>query len=443
MKTFPLLCGITTSLLATLGIVANAQAGIIRHDVNDSDYLTRANLYPSVGRLQLIYNDYDLTGSVGTCSGTLISPKLVLTAAHCLYNNNDYFLRSGFLTFGNADTSYDAVYPIHSAVVKREYLPTIADSGFEFASKQGFDIAIISLLREVPNLIPEVPHPRVAQLYTSTDESNRVGTYVGFGNTGNGKDGLTSGSAGIKRAGRNRVKVVDSNLLGSDFDKPSPHPRVDEFLYLCRTAIWISPQCDEAQDFVNYRDIFDNNSIPFPDEYLVAGGDSGGALFIGLGSSIKLAGVISATDDGDGDGSEDKYRDINYATRVSSWVNWITNVESYLSSNPLPNPQSYTFVPNDNGNSVITPDAVRVIPRSDFTLMPLEPGYDELYNVALLADIFSNAQDSIFIPGAIPGTVINTNPDPDLTAAVPEPSTIAGLALAGISLGYFRRRQRR
>jgi hypothetical protein len=55
MKINNLMTATTTALVTTLCINYIAQAGTIRHDKNDLDYIDLATNYPSVGRLTLKY----------------------------------------------------------------------------------------------------------------------------------------------------------------------------------------------------------------------------------------------------------------------------------------------------------------------------------------------------------------------------------------------------
>ena len=70
-----------------------------------------------------------------------------------------------------------------------------------------------------------VLHRPSATLFIGFDESEQIGTYVGFGATGNGFTGYLPNTKGTKRAGQNIIELGSSwelseSLLFSDFDHP-------------------------------------------------------------------------------------------------------------------------------------------------------------------------------------------------------------------------------
>jgi hypothetical protein len=280
MKSKNLISSIVTSLVAVAGMSGTAVAGTIRDDRSDLQYRNLANLYPSVGRL-------DLRGPSTSwgCSGTLISSNWLLTAAHCLEDQaaGSQNLRSGGFTLGGIS------YSINLGVKYGGWVSSNRDV------TAGVDLALFRLNSPVQNVAP-------AALNNATNEDLQVGTYVGFGTTGNGLTGYQSGTFGTKRAGQNIMGLgsrlgYSNQLLVSDFDDP-------------RSANWWDPL-----------------SQPLNLEYQVAPGDSGGGMFInGL-----LAGVNSFIDSRDGR-TDSSYRDYSATTRVSSYSNWIRNVMWGLSS---------------------------------------------------------------------------------------------------------------
>jgi hypothetical protein len=137
-----------------------------------------------------------------------------------------------------------------------------------------------------------------ATFYTGSGEVGQTGTFVGFGLTGTGLTGYQT-LDNQKRAFENVIDGDFGNpslVLGSDFD--SPHSAA-------------------------YNAFGD--PTPLSLEGCVAPGDSGGGVFITVGSQTYLAGIISfvAATDGNANAS---YGDVSGFGRVSSFLPWIMSV---------------------------------------------------------------------------------------------------------------------
>jgi Trypsin len=303
----------TLALLMTAATVAIAEAGTIRHDVDDSFYTDLATKFPSVGKLNID------RGS--TCSGTLVSSKWVLTAGHCVYDKGK-FINSA--TFSVGGSSYDGKL----AHTTSEWVDNI-DRKDKFYL--GHDIALIELDSSVTNVKP-------ATLYTGTDELEKTGTFVGFGHTGNGITGEDEKSVFRKRAGTNNidwtgVSIDRSNrILLSDFD---------------------DPRITEATDL----------------EYSIAHGDSGGGMFI----NGYLAGVNSFVYGRDERFAN--YTDTVGVTRVSSFIDWIGNTINNtrpVSDTPnLDTEENVVSLNPDNANVSSVADTKAKVPEPPVSIFML------------------------------------------------------------------------
>lgn len=303
------------ALLAAFGISYPAQAIVIRYDVPDARYLRLGNAFPSVGKL-IVNNTY-------RCSGTLIYRRWVLTAAHCLDDN----FRSATFTVGR--TSYFS----NRAFMHPGWLRS--DGDFEL----GVDIGLIRLNRPVIGVKPALFFPQRVPVV------KRVGTYVGFGNTGTGY--LPSSSLNGNGKKRGAVNAIDA--YGSFYGDSN------------RLVL---------SDFDNGYDW--NNELGSSFQYYLEGspakGDSGGAVFV----NGRLASVISFVQAGSAnsfDRADSDYGDIMASVRVAPFFPWIGSTirrnaiassSLSLSTNNVAN-QNNTISPTE---AVLAEKTAKSIPES-------------------------------------------------------------------------------
>jgi Trypsin len=302
-------------LLATFGISYPAQAIIIRHDVPDARYLRLGNAFPSVGKL-IVNNTY-------RCSGTLIYRRWVLTAAHCLDDN----FSSATFTVGRTSYFSNRAF-MHPAWLR-------SNKKLEL----GVDIGLIRLNRPVIGVRPALLFPQRVPVV------KRVGTYVGFGDTGTGYlPNWSLNGNGKKRGAVNAIDAYgsfygDSNrLVLSDFDN--------------------------GYDWNNEL----GSSVPYLLEGSPAKGDSGGAVFV----NRRLASVISFVQAGSTysfDRADSDYGDLVASVRVAPFFSWIGSTirrnaivssSLSLSTNPLAN-QNNSISPTE---AVLAEQTAKSIPES-------------------------------------------------------------------------------
>ncbi|GAA0373610.1 hypothetical protein GCM10009092_42190 [Bowmanella denitrificans] len=270
-------------LVAAMGLVclsSTAMAGVIRHDVSDDIYKAIGSnpAFNSVGAIL-----FDTPDGGYICSGTAISSNWILTAAHCV----DEATSMTFYQYNGSGMG-------HTAYQASRWFAHESWTGDLLA---GWDIGLMYVKDALT-----VPF---AKLYEGASEFLSIATHVGYGATGTGETGSTLPS-GERRGGQNIIDDQFStegngdHILFSDFDHPT-NPLFN------------------ALDFDGYT--FDDLAIDY--EYSIAGGDSGGGLFIEENGEFFLAGVHSLGFDWDGNGAYAGYGDVYGSTRVSTFVDWI------------------------------------------------------------------------------------------------------------------------
>ena len=185
---------------------------------------------------------------------------------------------------------------------------TQVNSNWTGSVNAGYDIGLAELTSPVLNVNP-------ATLYTGTAENHQIGTIVGYGATGTGLTGAVQ-SAGTDRAGTNVLSLGSAlnsiswsgggndTILVADFDAPG-----------------------------QTGDPTTNLAVPTSLEYCAAPGDSGGGWFMDVGGTQEVVGVTSFLLENPANFAQAQYGDICGATRVSSYLSWISGYAKYNVAN--------------------------------------------------------------------------------------------------------------
>ncbi len=163
-------------------IASSAEAIVIRHDVEDKQYLVLGEKYAQ----SVAY--------IGGCAATLVDVNWVLTAAHCLKGKE----HSLFYVKHN-----DAQYRLENIFIHPQ---------FNRKNDEIYDIALVQLKDPI-----ETGEP--AQLYQDYNENGQAVIFVGRGTYGNGKDGLIRDDY-KQRGATNTVDMVNEHVIGFTFNAP-------------------------------------------------------------------------------------------------------------------------------------------------------------------------------------------------------------------------------
>jgi len=260
-------CAMLILFLCTILLSSSLIAGTIDPSIDDSKYIEYGKKFPNVVQIIAMKD-----GSPHIGSATIIKPNWAITSAHIVDGDN-----SVILLIADEAASKGSKVIIHKSFNREK---TIAD------------VALVKLEKDM--IFDSYP-----ELYSEQDEIGLECSMSGYGKTGTFITGAITVD-GQKRAGKNKISSISKVSV---YDKS-----IKDFLTFTGDMLICSSKKGKSSTNL---------------DFLIAGGDSGGGLFI----DGKLAGINCCIlfDDESGDAD---YGDDNGFMRISHYRDWILeNIE--------------------------------------------------------------------------------------------------------------------